>query len=100
MNPQELMDAIAAANPKALAGISEKQALALIRATFASINRALEASSEGVVAVKGFGRFRTRSIEREVKGSKVTRRVIRFAPAKPKEKGATGKRVRDRTPPA
>jgi len=88
MKINELLQEVAKERPQLLADLPEKKATALVRAVFASIGKAIDATSEGIVEIGGLGGFRVRQVEREVDGEKVTRKVIVFRAARPKEKGA------------
>lgn len=88
MKINELLQEVAKEKPRLLAGLPEKKVAALVRAVFASISKAIDATPEGSVEIGGLGGFHVRQVEREVGGEKVTRKVVVFRAARPKKKGA------------
>jgi nucleoid DNA-binding protein len=88
MKINELLQEVTKEKPKLLASLPEKKAVALVRAVFAGIGKAIDATTEGSVEIGGLGGFRVRQVEREVGGQKVARKVVVFRAARPKKKGA------------
>jgi nucleoid DNA-binding protein len=83
MNVEELLEQIRGKEPQLLEGISQEQAVQLVRNVFRQVAETLAATEEGIIKYAGLGQFRVRKIEREVGGEKVMRTQIIFRRAEP-----------------
>jgi len=92
----ELVELIKEKSPKVLDKIPEKKAVALIRAALAELGRHIAEVVEGGVKVQGLGNFRSRMVEREKDGKKVSVKRIAFLTGKPKSKDESKKKGKDK----
>jgi len=83
MKISEVVEKARARYPKRFAQVPEKLAVALAAATLQEIAQQVNASTDGVVAVQGFGRFAVKQVEAVKDGAKVVHKrvVFRTAPA-------------------
>lgn len=91
MKLNEIAAHILKEHPELKAEVSEKHLVALIREVFAQMVTQLDqqGEEEKILRIQGFGSFRTRVIEKEKDGQKVSEKRIIFRPAKanPKKSG-------------
>lgn len=82
MNPEDIISAIKTSHPKAFDGLTDKAAERIVRATLAEVAKAVNAQAEGILAVKGLGRFAVKMVEKKVApdGTKVRKVGFRAAP--------------------
>ena len=96
MKLTELVELIKEKRPKALGTMPENRAVALIREVLAELGRHIAEAEEGVMRVQGLGSFKSRMVEKEKDGKKVSVRRINFHAAKPKNKDKSKKKGKDK----
>jgi hypothetical protein len=84
----ELLDRIRQQHPAAFVGVPQHQARTIAAQIFKELGTAIAETSDGVVTVSGFGRFRFSKVEKEVDGVKTAHRRIIFLPAEAARPGS------------
>ena len=96
LKPTELVEHIKENKPNLLDKIPEKMAVALIRAALAELGRHIAEMVDGRVKVQGMGNFRSRMVEREKDGKKVSVKRIAFLTSKQKSKDESKRKGKDK----
>jgi len=79
----ELLASVSEESPEAVAGITDRGAIKLMRAVFAKLAREIDQAPDGAFQVSGFGTFRVLTAEAKEGGKGGGRRVL-FRAQKPK----------------
>ncbi len=88
MKVLELVAAVRAKNPAALAGLSDPAAARFLRISLGMLREGVEACEEGKVVLQGLGTFNVRKPKADAPAGAAPKRVVRFVAAKavePKE---------------
>ncbi len=86
MKSLEIVELIKQANPKLLGKMPDAKAAKIIAAALRAVHKEISSAEEGVLKVAGLGSFKTRQVEREKDGTKVTVKKVNFSAAKIKAK--------------
>lgn len=74
----DLVERAASGNPGILGAVPREQADSILRPILRELLRAIAATQDGSVTLKGLGEFRVRNVERVVDGRKLIRRHVVF----------------------
>jgi hypothetical protein len=93
----EIVQAARTSNERFFGNVPDNRAAAIARGVLQEIGKQIEATSEGRIAVGGFGHFVIKQVQREQAGQKVLHKRVLFLAAKPATQEATARATKAKT---